>query len=515
MHNHIPKHDDELLALYINNCISDEEQLDQPGEPEQIHGAKIVTTKENEQWLKIIELVIMSGKPNCEACQIRVNHNWNFKLLSDLLVDYHDREVLKYLQFGWPIDRDNDAPLEMGGHNHKGTTEYPDHIDKYIAKEIALGAMIGPFDVIPFDKVPVGISPLSSRRKKDSVDWCVIMDCSWVIRNSLNDGLDKNKYMGQSIRLVYPTVDTLARHVHEMAQTSTEPIYFFKEDMDHAFRQLFACPQSVPYLGFRWWNLYYFDLVMMMGCRIAPYICQRTTNLVVYIHNSMGYYLLNYVDDFLGTEHESKITQSHQALLRTMRDTGITRSERKSVPPTQVVEFVGNLFDAGNMTIGITAQRKIDVLRELEKWRNKDTCTRNQMESLVGKLQFMSNVAKMGRLFISRLLAELKNMHRGRYYRISEEARKDMKWWYLFLLGFKGTGIMWMCDSFIVDEEFTTASCLVGTGGTRDWQFFRLTFPGYITEGAKIVHLELWALIIAVKLWGVYMHRKDCQTQYR
>ena len=29
---------------------------------------------------------------------------------------------------------------------------------------------------------------------------------------------------------------------------------------------------------------YYFDLVMVMECRIAPYICQRTTNMISYIY---------------------------------------------------------------------------------------------------------------------------------------------------------------------------------------------------------------------------------------
>ena len=33
-----------------------------------------------------------------------------------------------------------------------------------------------------------------------------------------------------------------------------------------AFRQLYIDPQSVPLLGYCWWNQYYFDLVMVIGC---------------------------------------------------------------------------------------------------------------------------------------------------------------------------------------------------------------------------------------------------------
>ena len=147
-----------------------------------------------------------------------------------------------------------------------------------------------------------------------------------------------------------------------------------------------------------------------MECRIAPYICQRMTNLVTFVHASLGYFLLNYVDDFVEAESASKIHASHNALVRFMRDTGIQRSERKSVLPAQVIEFVGNLFNTMDFTIGVMPGRKIEILRELEHWRNRAVCNRKQVESLVGKLQFMSNCICPVRLFISRLLAEMRSI---------------------------------------------------------------------------------------------------------
>ena len=194
--------------------------------------------------------------------------------------------------------------------------------------------MIGPFEQIPF-KTKVAVSPLSSRQKKDSDARRVILDCSWPIGYSLNDGIDKDSYAGRPIKLTYPTVDDLARRVFELTQQGQGQghIAFFKEDMDRAFHQIFASPLSVPLLGFHWRNQYYFDLVMVMGCHIAPYICQHTTDMIRYLHNQMGYFLLNYVDDFVGTEFSSIIEQSHGALLRLLRDLNIGQSESKSVPP--------------------------------------------------------------------------------------------------------------------------------------------------------------------------------------
>ena len=133
--------------------------------------------------------------------------------------------------------------------------------------------------------------------------------------------------------------------------------------------------------------------------------------MITYIHNQMSYYLLNYVDNFVGAEIVDRIGLSQSALLRTLIHVGVQQLESKSVPPTQVVDFIGNLFDAHNGTIGITSTRKIELLGELERWRTKVTCTHRQLESLIGKLQYISN-CRPGRLFVSCLLAELHSMLR-------------------------------------------------------------------------------------------------------
>ena len=107
----------------------------------------------------------------------------------------------------------------MGGINHKGATSFPSHIDNYIETELQHKAIIGPFQSIPFTKsTPVGVSPLSSRSKKDSDQRRIIVDCSWPIGSSLNDGLSKFQYLGVPIKLQYPTVDTLAKHVFKLFQ---------------------------------------------------------------------------------------------------------------------------------------------------------------------------------------------------------------------------------------------------------------------------------------------------------
>ena len=457
-----------------------------------------------------LELSIWCRSPglhNKDFCCIQVNHNLNFDLLDGLLSEYHDKQILEFLKYGWPIERDMDIALEMSSINHKGATEFQEDIDLYIKREVELGATIGSFDAIPF-RGPVAISPLSSRPKKGVGDRKVIMDCSRPIGSSLNDVISKDTYLGNRCDLRYPTIDKVARKIFDMSRTG-ELVYMFKEDLDRAFCQLYRCPKSVPMLGYRWRGQYYFDLVMMMGSRIAPYIYQRTTDMIVYLHAQAEHYAVNYVDDFLGIEYQTKIQQAHESFQRLLHSIGIQRSERKTVPPTQQLEFIGNLLDSQQLMLEVTRERKLEVLGELEKWRHKNTCTRRQLESIIGKLQFMSNCIRPGRLFVSRLLSEMKSMRCDLHYLVTDQMKKDLKWWYLFLPGFQGMSIMWLIDVVEVDAEIATDSCMVGAGGCSHDEFYRVKFPTHVlTEETKIAHLELWAVLLAVRIWGATMTGK-------
>ena len=129
--------------------------------------------------------------------------------------------------------------------------------------------------------------------------------------------------------------------------------------------------------------------------------------------------------------------------------------------------------------------------------------SRRQLESLIGKLQFMSNCIKPGRLFISRLLNDMKGMNRCKYYTLSECVRSDIWWWYLFLPNFGGTSVMWLTDSVELDSEMAVDACLIGAGGVSKKEYFRVAFPVHPREShIKITHLELWAVIVGIRVWG-------------
>ena len=120
--------------------------------------------------LKLHEDVIKGGYPNIWGARIPIETKWDLDLFSRLLENYEDREVVQWMRYGWPSGRlPSLGNTGTSNKNHKGATDHPEALRKYIKKEAAQGAVMGPYDKIPFTS-KVGISPLSTRPKRESTE---------------------------------------------------------------------------------------------------------------------------------------------------------------------------------------------------------------------------------------------------------------------------------------------------------------------------------------------------------
>lgn len=92
--------------------------------------------------LDIAVAVRESGKPNVYGLQIPVASNWNFSLLESLASSASDREVIAFLQYGWPLNRELDVPLTITLHNHEGANRHGHEVEDYLRKELHMGTLI-------------------------------------------------------------------------------------------------------------------------------------------------------------------------------------------------------------------------------------------------------------------------------------------------------------------------------------------------------------------------------------
>ena len=508
---------DVFNAQVTREAVKDKEEVTQKGslgrnglERRHTNGNSKVGEKLNENLgslINEIEFVRASGMENIQWAQVKWGCKWDIEAMRQMMGQEGDLEVCDLLEYGFPLDIDEEGyEPQITMENHGSAKKFPSKIAEYLKKETEKGRMIGPFYKNPFD-CKIAISPLSTREKKCSSDRRIISDMSWPPGNSVNDRLSKDWYRGERVDLIYPTVDDLARKIYEIGPAAM----MFKTDLKSCFRQYFVCPKDIRFLGLQWEGKIYFDLVFCMGLRIAPYLAQRVSNCLKDIMGRNAYTLFNYIDDLLGVEDAEVVWSAYNFMMNMLRDLRVETADEKTVQPSHKIEFLGNWFNSRSQTISITDERKKELIELVGDWILREKCRRVEVESLIGKLQFVTNCVRSGRLFITRLLEFLRGMERSKEYEVPNWAKDDLKWWAMFLPQFSGTAIVWLVEEPTPDVVIATDACLKGCGGWSGTEFWRMRFPKWVREewaNDNIAHLELMAIIVAAKVWAEKLRGK-------
>ena len=160
-----------------------------------------------------------------------------------------------------------DIPL-----NWPGAFQNASDVRKYFDKELANDAVLGPFQFNPF-AYKAYLSPLNTWDKKDSEEKRIIVDISFPKGDSINDGIKKDYYLDKQICLKYPTVDKLM----EIVKKGKDVCYLTEIFVNFIGKFQFAQNTTINW-GVIFEGRWYFDRVLVMGCRSSCYIAQRITN---------------------------------------------------------------------------------------------------------------------------------------------------------------------------------------------------------------------------------------------
>ena len=145
----------------------------------------------------------------------------------------------------------------------------------------------------------------------------------------------------------------------------------------------------------------------------------------------------------------------------------------------------------------------------LEEWLVKNKCSKKDLQSLLGKLQFVASCVRPGSVFTMRLLALLRQIPKNGSVLIPEEARADLRWWRCFMEKYNGISMMPDSPWSEPDQVFAMAACLEGSGGWCSSSFFHGEFPQFIKERHLHINaLELLTVMVALILWGKFFHGK-------
>ena len=141
-----------------------------------------------------------------------------------------------------------------------------------------------------------------------------------------------------------------------------------------------------------------------MGLKSAAFIEQRVTNAVKYICQILNILLENYLDDLAGGDYPDKAWFSNLELAKVLGFCGLEESVHKAYPPATRMVFIGVLFDTETLTLLVTQGRLEEIKLLVKSWLEFESATVKQLQSLIGKLNFLAHCVKPSRIFILCLL---------------------------------------------------------------------------------------------------------------
>ena len=124
----------------------------------------------------------------------------------------------------------------------------------------------------------------------------------------------------------------------------------------------------------------------------------------------IGIDILNYLDDLAGCERPEKSWDAFNNLGQILDRCGFEESVEKACPPNTKMILVGILFDTKNLTISIDGQRLAEISQLVLDWLTKQVCNKKDLQSLLGKLNFVSQCVRPGHIFVNRLLNWLREI---------------------------------------------------------------------------------------------------------
>ena len=188
------------------------------------------------------------------------------------------------------------------------------------------------------------------------------------------------------------------------------------------------------------------DAALPFGVRSAPKIFTAVADALEWMVEQEGVCsIMHYLDDFLlvGTPDGQDCTQSLDTFLTVCDRLGVPIAWDKLVGPTTVLTFLGIEIDTQSMQLRLP-EAKLRELRELTTlWKDKRSCKRKELESLVGKLQFACAVVKPGRTFLRHLFELLSVTRKDHHYiALRGAAKSDIIWWDTFLELWNGVSLI-------------------------------------------------------------------------
>ena len=325
-----------------------------------------------------------------------------------------------------------------------------------------------------------------------------IIDLSWPKGEAVNDGVHKDSYLGTQFEMFYSSVDRIVQKLGSSAK-------IFKVDINRVFRHIRIDPGDIDLLGLYHKGRYYIDLALPFGFRLCSFFFSKLSDGVCYMLKNYGHdALLNYLDDLIYCGLPSNINQAYECLIQLLEDLGLDISWKKLHPPNTQVVCLCIMFDTVNRTISCPPEKLQEIIALCNNWQNKSTCTKANLQSLLGSLLYVRKCVIPARFFLNRMLQVLRDQVSNTIVDLTPNFFKDLHWFRTLLKHYNGVT---MYEVRPISADIYLDASLTGLGGEFDDFVYTLQIPKNFYN-YNIVQLEILNIVVAFKIWGQLWENK-------
>jgi len=247
-------------------------------------------------------------------------------------------------------------------------------------KEITSGRIVGPFVKPPLPDFIV--SPLGIVPKKAPNEYRLIHHLSYPDGSSVNDSIP---HECSTVRYA-SILDAIA-----VIKQTGAGCFMAKTDIKSAFQIIPIHPNDYPLLGMKWYNLYYFDRCLPMGCSSSCAIFEKFSTALEWLAKTRigASGVLHILDDVLFiTKDESKCRSDLTQFLALCDYLGVLIAQEKTVGSETVLQFAGITLDSINMEARLPEDKLQKCRTLLTTFSRRRKATLRELQSLLGFLNF-------------------------------------------------------------------------------------------------------------------------------
>ena len=438
------------------------------------------------------DLVNSDIRPNFIAKTLPVDTHLNVSAWQSFreVIDPLDETLVDQIVYGFTMGINREHHISIPFTNHRSARVNYSDVDSFVMKHCATGAILGPYDCNPLS-VPIHPSPLQVAVSNSGKHRCVI-DMSYPPQTSINSAIptEWTQVPGFKGEFKLPTHDRICTHV-----LSTPEPHMFVADLAGYYMQIASDLSDAPYMCFCWRDKVFIHRRLPFGCRTACLQAQRVSNAVAAVHKSRSPGELEpYVDDFDAVCTASLSAKTYIEFHDLLRILGLLATPEKDIPPTVLAIFCGLEYDLVNYTLTLPEEKTLRAIAMFESWLQKDECSKQQLQALLGFLNHISTVVHAGRAFCASLIDILRDDQFP--HPVSEDLKQDINTW----LGFMHT--KHSLKSIMKSQDLVTPDTTLAIAVYQNKAVFRIS--GHYVGIRVLSHHKLTTPIMFVMaLWYI------------